>query len=64
MNSMEQRPSWKRKIVTQLVKKFPAFYGTRKFITVVTKPGTGPYPDPDASSPNLPILFPKDIFKC
>jgi hypothetical protein len=24
--------------VTQLVKKFPAFYGTRKFITVFTGP--------------------------
>jgi len=23
--------------VTQLVKKFPAFYGTRKFITVFTR---------------------------
>jgi hypothetical protein len=23
-------------IVTQIVKKFPAFYGTRRFITVIT----------------------------
>jgi hypothetical protein len=32
---MEQSPPWKL-IVTQLVKKFPAFYGTRRFITVFT----------------------------
>jgi hypothetical protein len=25
-------------IVTQLVKKFPAFYGTQRFITVFTRP--------------------------
>jgi hypothetical protein len=35
-NSMEQSPSWKL-IFTQLVKKFPAFYGTRKFITTFTR---------------------------
>jgi hypothetical protein len=34
-DSMEQSPSWKL-IVTQLVKKFPAFYVTRRFITVFT----------------------------
>jgi len=26
----------RRKLVLQLVKKFPAFYGTRKFITLLT----------------------------
>jgi hypothetical protein len=39
-----------------LVKKFPAFYGTRGIITVFT----GPYPVPDASSPHLPTLFAQD----
>jgi hypothetical protein len=38
--------------VTQLVKKFPAIYGTRKFITVFTRARvTSPYSEPDASSP-------------
>jgi hypothetical protein len=32
---MEQRPPWELTI-SQLVKKFPAFYGTRKFITAFT----------------------------
>ena len=41
---------------SQLVKKFPAFYGTRKFITVLTCP----YPEPDLSSPCPHIPFPKD----
>jgi hypothetical protein len=34
--SMEQSPSWEANWLLQLVKKFPAFYGTRKFITVLT----------------------------
>jgi len=33
---MEQNPSWKL-TVSQLVKKFPAFYGTRRFITGFTR---------------------------
>jgi hypothetical protein len=44
-------------IVTQLVKKFFASYRTRSFITVFTLSATGSYPEPDASSPQLPILF-------
>jgi hypothetical protein len=38
---MEQSPSWEAK-VAQLVKKFPAFYGTRMFITVFTIPPVVP----------------------
>jgi hypothetical protein len=38
--------------IVQPLKNFPAFYGTRKFITVFT----GPYPEPDQSNPYHPIL--------
>jgi hypothetical protein len=31
----------------QLVKKFPAFYGNRKFITAFKIAATCPYPQPD-----------------
>jgi hypothetical protein len=33
---MEQSPSWEADQCLQLVKKFSAFYGTRKFFTVLT----------------------------
>ena len=34
----EQSPSWEASWLNlQLIKKFPAFYGTRKFITVLTR---------------------------
>jgi hypothetical protein len=35
-NSMEQRPSWEL-TVSQLVKKFPTFYGIRRLITAFTR---------------------------
>ena len=34
--SMEQSPSLRSQLVLQLIKKFPAFYGTRKFTAVLT----------------------------
>jgi len=37
----------------QLVKKFPAFYGTQNFITVFT----GLYPEPHKSNPHHHTLF-------
>jgi len=40
----------------QLVNKFLAFYGTRRFITVFTVPATCPYPEPARSSP-YPHIF-------
>jgi len=40
---------------SQLVKTFPAFYGTRCFITVVTRAANCPYTETDQSSPCLPI---------
>jgi hypothetical protein len=40
--------------VPRLLKKFPAFYGTRKFFTEFTTVlTTCPYPKPDQSSPCL-----------
>jgi hypothetical protein len=41
----------------QLVKKFPAFYETRKFVTA-----TCPYPVLAQSSPHPHILLPEDPF--
>jgi len=38
----------------ELVKKFTAIYEARRFITVFTRATTGPYPEPHASSPQLP----------
>jgi hypothetical protein len=34
--SMEQSPSWEADQSSQLVKKFPAHYGIRRFFTVLT----------------------------
>jgi hypothetical protein len=35
----------------QLVKKFPAFYGTRRFITAIKIPANSPNPEPARYSP-------------
>jgi len=40
--------------VTQLVKKFPDFYGPEGSLQC----SQGPYPKSEVSSPQLPILFP------
>jgi hypothetical protein len=51
--------------VTQLVKKFPAFYGTRRSITVFTvapSPSTVPNPERDESSYTHPPYFSKIYF--
>jgi hypothetical protein len=42
--------------IVQPLKNFPAFYGNRRFNTCSQEPSTGPYPDPDGSSPYHPIL--------
>jgi hypothetical protein len=47
----------------QLVKKFPAFYGTRRFITAFTTARHPFYPEPQHSSPCLPIPLPQDPLK-
>jgi hypothetical protein len=45
-------------IVVQLLKKFPAFYETRKFIIIFShKPATGHYPEPYDSSSHPHTLF-------
>ena len=44
---------------SQLVKKFPAFYGTRRFITAFTGVRNLSYPGPAASIPYYPFLFPQ-----
>ena len=44
---------------SQLVKKFPAFYGTQKFIIEFKVPATYPYPKSDQSS-QCPIPLPAD----
>jgi hypothetical protein len=38
----------------KLLKKFPAFYRTRRFITAFTRARSCPYPEPDWSSPCPP----------
>jgi hypothetical protein len=42
---------------SDVVKKFLAFYGTQMFIVLFTRFGTGPYPEPDESSPQPYSLF-------
>jgi hypothetical protein len=39
---------------SQLVKKFPAFYGKRRLIAAFTSAATCPSPEPDQSSPRHP----------
>ena len=41
-----------KQIDSQLVKKSPAFYGTRRFTTAFTVPAICPYPEPDQSNPS------------
>jgi hypothetical protein len=44
------RVHFEKLIVAQLIKQFPAIYGTRMFVTVLT----GTYPEPDESSLHPP----------
>jgi len=44
----------------QLVKKFPAIHGTRRFITALTRSATCLYPRPAQSSPYTHIPHPGD----
>jgi hypothetical protein len=42
---------------SQLVKNFPAFYGTEVSFPRLQVPATCPYPEPDQSSPCPPFYF-------
>jgi len=58
---------WRRTLLEKLyvpllVKKFPAFYGTWRFITMSTEPATCSYPEMDESSPHPPIIYLEDPF--
>jgi hypothetical protein len=44
------------RVLLEKLKKFLAFYGSRKFITVLTKSRQWSVPEPDASSPHLSTL--------
>jgi hypothetical protein len=44
--------------VIQPVKKFPTLMEPEDSLSYLQGPTTGPHPEPDASSPHLPILFP------
>ena len=46
--------------ILQLIKKFPTFYGTRKFITVLKAPATCPYLEQTPSSPHNPFPLAED----
>jgi sulfur relay (sulfurtransferase) DsrC/TusE family protein len=48
--------------VTQLVKKFPTFYGSQRFITMFTKACHWSLAEPNESSPYLSTIFLKDPF--
>ena len=52
--SLHATQSFLEKLTTsKLVKKFPAFYGTWRFITAFTGARHMPYPQPALSSPSL-----------
>jgi hypothetical protein len=64
-NFMEQSPFWEadRKLTdSQLVKKFPTFYGTQGSLPHSQEPATCPYPEPDQFSPCPPSYFLKIHF--
>jgi hypothetical protein len=47
-------------IITQLVKKFPTFYGSQRFLTTFKR--TGLISEPDESNPQLSTVFPQNPF--
>jgi hypothetical protein len=56
------RDSLKRRTRSRIVKKFSAFYSTRRLITAFTKSATYPYLQTDQSFPLLPLHFLKIYF--
>jgi hypothetical protein len=49
---------FERLVDTQIVKKFPAFMESDSSLSCTREPATGPCPESDASSLQLPTLFP------
>jgi hypothetical protein len=47
-------------IITQLVKKFPAFLWDQGSLLCSQEAATGPYPEPDTSNSDPPTIFPYD----
>jgi len=47
---------------SQTVKKFPAFYGTRRFITAFTSANHLPYPEPARSNPMMWLWTGLNVF--
>jgi hypothetical protein len=56
---MEQSP-FEKLTVSQLVKKFSTFYGTRNFITALSSAATCAYPEPAPSIPHSHIALLED----
>jgi len=59
INVIHGAESFLRSYGFQLVKKFPTYYGTQKFISIFTS-ATCPYPEPVQSSPCPHIPLPED----
>jgi hypothetical protein len=55
---MKQSPSWKTYIYSAIQEIFPHFMESEISLTFSKELAIGPYPEPDASSPHLPTLFP------
>jgi hypothetical protein len=49
-------------IIAQLIRDIPAFYGTRKFIALVVRATTGPYPETDKTSLHFHTVIPSGLF--
>jgi hypothetical protein len=62
VNSKEQRNVWKLNVI-QVAKKTPSFYGTSRFVAVVTRARHLTYSEPEVASPDFkPYLLLRDPF--
>jgi hypothetical protein len=61
-DSIDSRSPLEEPIVTQLVKKFPAFYETLSFITTFIRTRHWSHPEPGESNTQLPTPLPSDPF--
>jgi hypothetical protein len=65
-NLTNELPRWswvllEKPTVAQLLKKFPAFYGTRRLITLVIRASHCPYPEPHKACPQPLSYFSNTI---